>query len=224
LGHERARVPELPCLVAQALVPTGLTRWGATPEAAAAVADDLVARYREPHRRYHTLEHIGEVLDVLARLGAEDAVTLAAWFHDAVYDPRAEAGASEHASAKLARDQLVTLGAPRSHADEVARLVELTAGHEPGGSDVSGRMLADADLAILGAAPERYERYRADVRAEYGHVPDDAWRAGRAAVLQGFLRRSRLFHDDALHADLDARARANLSDELVSLGGGAPAP
>jgi predicted metal-dependent HD superfamily phosphohydrolase len=210
--------------VAQALVPTGLTRWGAAPDVATSVADDLVARYGEPHRRYHTLEHIGEVLDVLARLGAEDAVTLAAWFHDAVYDPRAHTGASEHASAVLARDQLGMLGAPASIVDEVARLVELTAGHEPAGGDMTGRALADADLAILGAAPDRYERYRVDVRAEYAHVPDDAWRTGRAAVLRRFLERRRLFHDDALHAELDAKARANLSAELDSLGGGAPAP
>jgi predicted metal-dependent HD superfamily phosphohydrolase len=194
------------------------------PDAAAAVADDLVARYREPHRRYHTLEHVGEVLGALARLDADDVVTLAAWFHDAVYDPRAEAGASEHASAVLARDQLVALGAPTALADEVARLVELTAGHEPAGGDVNGRTLADADLAILGAAPDRYERYRQDVRAEYAHVPDDAWCAGRTAVLQGFLERTRLFHDDALHAELDAQARANLSAELDSLSRGAPAP
>jgi predicted metal-dependent HD superfamily phosphohydrolase len=210
--------------VAQALVPTGLTRWGATPAAAAAVADDLLARYAQPHRRYHTLEHIGEVLDVLARLGAEDAVTLAAWFHDAVYDPRAEPAVSERASAVLAREQLAALGAPPPFAEEVARLVELTAGHAPAAEDRAGRALADADLAILGAPPRRYERYRLDVRAEYAHVPDDAWRAGRAAVLRAFIERDRIFHDAALQAELDARARANLRAELELLGGGAAPP
>jgi predicted metal-dependent HD superfamily phosphohydrolase len=210
--------------VAQALVPTGLTRWGASPDEAAAVADELVARYREPHRRYHTLEHIGEVLDVVARLGAGEAVALAAWFHDAVYDPRAGAGVSERASAELARARLAALGAPNALIDEVARLVELTAGHEAVATDRAGCALADADLAILGAPVDRYERYRRDVRAEYAHVPDDAWRTGRADVLQRFLARTRLFHDDTLHAELDAQARANLRDELASLRAGAPAP
>jgi predicted metal-dependent HD superfamily phosphohydrolase len=210
--------------VAQALVPSGLTRWGASPAAAKAVADELIARYCEPHRRYHTLEHVGEVLDVVARLGAGEAVELAAWFHDVVYDPRAAAGASEQASAALARDRLATLGAPDDLALEVARLVELTAGHEPAADDAAGRALADADLAILGAPAERYERYRAAVRAEYAHVPDDAWRTGRADVLRRFLERTRLFHDEALHRELDARARANLSEELRSLGAGLAPP
>ena len=187
------------------------------------MADELTARYREPHRRYHTLEHIGEVVAVLARLGGGDAVDLAAWFHDAVYDPRAGAGESEQASALLATERLDALGAPRGLVSEVARLVDMTAGHEPTPDDHDGRALADADLAILGAAPARYERYRRDVRAEYAHVPDDAWRHGRADVLARFLTRPRIFHDDVLHAELDARARTNLSDELHSLGAGAPA-
>ncbi|MEY2456078.1 MAG: hypothetical protein QOK06_1172 [Acidimicrobiaceae bacterium] len=210
--------------MAQALVPTGLTRWGASPEAAAAVADGLVARYREPHRSYHTLEHIGEVLAVLERLDAQQDVVLAAWFHDAVYDPRAAGGASERASAELASDQLARLGAPAELVDEVARLVELTAGHTAGPDDHAGQVLADADLSILGAPAERYQRYQAAVRAEYAHVPDDAWRTGRAAVLGGFLERSRLFHDERLHVELDARARGNLERELRSLGAGATTP
>ena len=210
--------------MAQALVPTGLTRWGASPEAAAAVADDLVARYAEPHRRYHTLEHIGEVLAVLERLDAQQDVELAAWFHDAVYDPRAAGVASERASAELASDRLGALGAPAALAAEVARLVELTAGHDPAADDHAGQALADADLSILGAPAERYERYRLAVRAEYAHVPDDAWRDGRAAVLRGFLERPRLFHDEQLHVELDARARANLATELGSLSAGAAAP
>jgi predicted metal-dependent HD superfamily phosphohydrolase len=210
--------------VAQALVPSGLTRWGASPDAAAAVADELTACHREPHRRYHTLEHVGEVLAVLARLGGGEATELAAWFHDAVYDPRARAGESERASAVLARERLDALGAPHALMTEVARLVELTAGHEPAPSDDAGRALADADLAILGSPPARYERYRRDVRAEYAHVADDAWRRGRADVLERFLARPRIFHDDVLHAELDARARTNLSDELRSLGAGAASP
>ena len=210
--------------MAQALVPTGLTRWGAPPDAAHAVARDLVARYDEPHRRYHTLEHVGEVLAVVARLGALEAVELAAWFHDAVYDPRAGAGESERASAELATDTLVSLRAPRDLIDEVARLVELTAGHQPDARDVNGKALADADLAILGASAERYERYRLAVREEYAHVPADAWRTGRADVLQGFLERPRLFHDDGLHAEIDARARTNLRRELDLLAAGAATP
>jgi predicted metal-dependent HD superfamily phosphohydrolase len=109
------------------------------------------------------------------------------------------------------------LGAPESVVDEVARLVESTAGHMPGDDDLDGCVLADADLAILGAPQDEYARYARDVRAEYAHVNDEAWRAGRAAVLRSFLGRSQLFHAWQLRDAYEARARENLRTELASL-------
>jgi len=145
-----------------------------------------------------------------------DAVELAAWFHDAVYDPAAPAGANERASAALAAELL----ADRSERDEVVRLVLLTAGHEVGEGDRNGAVLADADLAILGSEPERYAVYAADVRAEFAHVDDDAWRAGRSAVLRGFLARPRIYRTERAHERFDAAARRNLAEELSALAGG----
>ena len=181
----------------------------------------LLRRYSEPHRRYHTVEHLLEVLgwvDELADL-ADDvaAVELAAWYHDAVYDPAAPAEESERASAELAAAELATAGVDPELVREVERLVLLTTGHDVAAGDTDGAVLADADLAILGAPADRYVRYTADVRAEYGHVADDAWRAGRAAVLRRFLDRPRLYVTDRAHAALDAAARRNLAAELARL-------
>ena len=69
----------------------------------------------------------------------------------------------------------------------MVRLVQLTAGHTVDAADRSGAVLVDADLWILSAPADRYDRYVADVRAEYAHVPDDAWRTGRGQVLDRFL-------------------------------------
>jgi predicted metal-dependent HD superfamily phosphohydrolase len=180
------------------------------------------ARYAEPHRRYHTVEHLDEVMAAVAELAdlADDprAVELAVLFHDAVYDPASAPGESERASAGLAA---AALGGD-SIAPEVVRLVLLTAGHEVEPGDRNGAVLADADLWILGSSPERYARYAADVRAEYGHVDDDAWRAGRSALLRGFLDRPRLFRTDRFHARFDAAARRNLAGELAALVGPQP--
>ena len=71
----------------------------------------------------------------------------------------------------------------------------------------SAAVLLDADLAILGADPAAYRAYATGVRVEYAHVPDDAWRTGRAAVLDHFLARDRLFLTDTMHAELDQRAQ-----------------
>jgi predicted metal-dependent HD superfamily phosphohydrolase len=180
---------------------------------------DVARRYGEPHRRYHTLEHVGEVLAVVDRLAGDAAdpaaVRLAAWLHDVVYDPSGPG--SEAASARYAEERLDALGVPRRLVATVARLIESTASHRPASDDADGAVLTDADLSILGARPDRYDRYAADVRAEYVAVADDAWRTGRAAVLRDFLDRDRLYVTDTLHDELDARARANLRRELASL-------
>jgi predicted metal-dependent HD superfamily phosphohydrolase len=183
----------------------------------------LLARYREAHRHYHDVEHLDEVLavfDQLADLAADpEAVELAGWYHDAVYDPTAPAGDSERRSAELAVVELTAANVSPGIVDEVDRLVLLTAGHDVAGDDRNGAVLADADLAILGADPDRYARYAADVRAEYAHVPDDAWVTGRTAVLRGFASRPRLYRTERAHARFDAAARRNVAWELDRLGG-----
>src|SRR6185503_7621320 len=147
-------------------------RWralaGANADADAAF-DDIARRYREVHRFHHTLEHVEEVLDVVDSLGGTDAVQYAAWLHDVVYDPRSDG--NEAASAAYAVAMLPDLGVDAAEVREVARLIELTAGHVVVPGDANGAVLADADLAILGAPPARYDRYAAAVRKEYSWLP-----------------------------------------------------
>ena len=65
----------------------------APDDAITAAGADVEARWAEPHRRYHTTAHLHAVLSNVDTLAAQaddpDLVRLAAWFHDAVYDPRA---------------------------------------------------------------------------------------------------------------------------------------
>ncbi|HET9654609.1 MAG TPA: hypothetical protein VFP72_04605 [Kineosporiaceae bacterium] len=178
----------------------------------------LLARWREPHRHYHDAEHLAEVLDavdLLAALAADPtAVRLAAWFHDAVYQARP--GADEEASAVLAHQVLTGLGVPADRVDRVVRLVRLTAGHDPDDGDTDAAVLCDADLSILGAGPDRYQRYRLAVRAEYAQVPDPDFRTGRAAVLQA-LADGQLYRTGPARRRWEAAARANLAAELALL-------
>jgi predicted metal-dependent HD superfamily phosphohydrolase len=154
------------------------SQWGAAPDVVDAAFADVVARYQQPHRHYHTLEHLLEVLDRVS--GTE--VELAAWYHDVIYDPRASD--SEDRSAVHAGQALELLRAPVEVIDEVQRLIRLTAGHHVQDGDDNGRMLVNADLAILTMDRARYERYARDVRAEYAHLDDATWRVGRRAVLE----------------------------------------
>ena len=186
------------------------------------VFDRLVAAYSEPHRHYHTLEHLTEMFKVAGKLGdiATDptAVHLAIWFHDAVYDPKAKD--NEARSAEMAVDQLRSLHLSDETLYRVGRLIRATAHTPLDDIDADTAVLLDADLAILSADPKRYARYAADVRKEYAWVPEDAYREGRAAVLTGFLDRPRIYRTERMCAAAEDAARANLGAEIESLRAG----
>ncbi|MCW2898427.1 MAG: metal dependent phosphohydrolase [Streptosporangiaceae bacterium] len=185
------------------------------------IGADLAARYGEPHRRYHTREHLADVLDLVDELAphADDAdvVRLAAWFHDAVYDPRR--GDNEERSAWLAERMLTDTDVGPEIVAEVARLVRLTTTHAPAAGDRNGHVLCDADLAVLAAEPDRYAAYAAAVREEYAFIPDEHFIRSRADVLRGLLELSRLFQTPPARARLEGGARRNLETELMLLGG-----
>jgi predicted metal-dependent HD superfamily phosphohydrolase len=202
-----------------------VTTWHDAVRGAGATApDDEIAaagralsdRWAEPHRRYHTTSHLQTVLsnvDTLAPQAADpDLVRLAAWFHDAVYDPRASD--NEEASAELAAGVLGRLGVPAENVAEVRRLVLVTAGHAVDPDDRNGAVLCDADLAILAGSAEAYDAYAAAVRQEYAHVPDELFRVGRATVLRQLLELPSLYR---IMPGWEPRARANLERELAAL-------
>ncbi len=196
-----------------------LSRLGpAARDVGANIGDDLLDRYGEAGRHYHGLRHLVAVLDTIEELLTPSApsptVRLAAWFHDAVYDPTA--ADNEARSAALAHLQLRSMGLGSALIDDVAALVLATVAHQPV-AVVGADVFLDADLAVLGAAPAGYDRYARAIRAEYAHVDDSAYRAGRAAVLARFLERPELYYSPAGRARFERRARSNLRRELEAL-------
>jgi predicted metal-dependent HD superfamily phosphohydrolase len=183
-----------------------------------ATAGYLVGRWSEPQRQYHTVAHLTAVLDVVDRFATlaphPERVRLAAWMHDAVYDPQALGDANERDSAEFADGLLTTLGVPDDIAADVARLVGLTAGHATEADDPDGELLCDADLAVLAGDDEAYARYTAAIRREYAHVPDDAFKAGRAQVLKALLELPSIYRLAPLREQWETRARTNLEREL----------
>lgn len=195
-----------------------LLRHSASPDAYA-VGAALLARWSEPHRRYHDVTHLRGVLDAVDYLAGSaddpDAVRLAAWYHDAVY---AGAPDDEENSAVLAEADLSALGLPAALVAEVARLVRLTVEHDPGPADRNGQVLSDADLAVLALEPEEYRRNSARVRAEYRHVSDADFRAGRARVITALLAAPSLYRTPEARRMWEDAARRNLTSELRTLG------
>ena len=191
---------------------------GARGDVAQAGAE-LLSRYAEMHRHYHDLAHLDDVLRRVEELAEHTrdvgVVRLAAWFHDAVYDPTASD--NEESSARLAETTLSELRVEDGIVAEIARLVRGTADHAPAPGDLDAAVLCDADLAILASGHERYQVYVEAVRAEYGHVDDRAFADGRAAVLHKLLARDPMFSTPTGRDRWEAAARANIAAELARL-------
>jgi predicted metal-dependent HD superfamily phosphohydrolase len=177
--------------------------------------DDMIQAYSAAGRHYHNLQHITDclaALDGLAGLGNRDREILVAaiWWHDIVYDPTRSD--NEEQSARLAEQDLRP-----DLRDEVGRLIRLTRTHKVEPADRLGAIMISIDLGILGADAATYASYAAAIRREYSHVPDDAYRAGRAAVLESFAARPAIYPDASFAARLEAQARVNIARELKSL-------
>ncbi len=197
-------------------------------DAVAAVGADLLRRLGEPHRRYHTPQHVVEMFWALEDLERQDVIAaregalgrVAAWFHDAVYDPAAAPGANEAASADLADRDLRALGLRPEDVALVRALVSSTDEHRlPDTGDGLPAAFHDADLWILAAEEERFDEYCRQVRQEYAAVPEQAFRSGRRHVLEGFAHRDSIYATPAAQRQWGERARANLARELARLSG-----
>ena len=177
----------------------------------------LVAAWTGPQRRYHTLQHLEECFAHFGAIGALAArpaeVALALWFHDAVYDPRKSD--NEERSAEWARASLqgAGLAAPGQRVHALVRATRHAAVAR--GSDEE--VLIDIDLSILGAAPERFDEYERQVRAEYGWVPELLFRRTRRQILAELLARATIYSTAPMRERLEAPARANLARSLERL-------
>ena len=183
----------------------------------------LQSRHAEPQRHYHDWSHIEALLaharSVGDRLGDPAAVTYAILFHDAVYDPKAKD--NERQSATLLLREAPPLAA--SSLELAHAMILATEGHQL--PDLAGdqrsdiALFLDMDLAILGASENRFDIYEDQIRREYAHVPDEAFRAGRRAVLRSFAGRETLYFSDWGRDRFEAKARANIARSLAQLSG-----
>ena len=185
------------------------------------VHERLTIRYNEPHRYYHTLDHIAACLDEFSR--AENLIPhsfevwLAIWFHDVVYDPKAHD--NEERSIEYARKALEGIACDNA-LDRVSRLIMVTK-HDIPARENDEKFIADIDLAILGRERNIFDDYEKGVRLEYAWVPDDRFSKGRLDLLVGFLERDSIYQTDYFRGKYEEKARANLrlSIKMLEKGG-----
>ncbi|MEO1573551.1 MAG: N-methyl-D-aspartate receptor NMDAR2C subunit [Pseudomonadota bacterium] len=185
-----------------------------------ATLEDLLAAWDEPQRHYHTQAHLAHCLRLaqdyaaLAQKPAE--ISLALWFHDAVYKPMKTD--NERRSADWAARFLREAGAGDATINTVDSMIMATCHNAPA-PDADHALLVDIDLSILGADEARYDAYEQEVRREYRWVPGSLFRRKRAALLAQFLARPRLYLTAELRDRFESQARANLARAIQSLGG-----
>ena len=189
-----------------------LSSWAVNEKLADRHFNEICACYSGPDRYYHTLDHVLAVLDTVESLASHarnlNAVKLAAWLHDVIYDSKASD--NEDRSAEYAERLCQELSIPEGQ--RVAALIRATKTHEA--DDVDAQVLLDADLAILGASQSEYQGYAAKIRQEYAWVPEAEYRKGRRQVLERFLTRPKIFH---LLDHLEEPACRNLAAEVGRL-------
>lgn len=174
---------------------------------------ELTRRYTEPHRRYHDLRHIADMLCKGQALQLSDEQVMAIWFHDAIYEPGS--GSNEADSAKLAVKLLGKIGWEAARIEVVKQIVLDTCGHVPKREE--SKKVLDLDLSTLGGSWESYQRNGDNIRLEYESVSEADWNAGRGAWLESMLDRARIFWTD-WGAPLEKEARINLQRDFDSLG------
>jgi predicted metal-dependent HD superfamily phosphohydrolase len=179
---------------------------------------ELEAHYSDAHRAYHNLAHVIDCLEEFepAKGLAHDplAVEMALWYHDAVYDPRAKD--NEERSAKLATKVGGEIGLPNSLNQQVNNLILATKKHDAS-LDRDAAVMVDVDLSILGRESQRFDEYENQVRQEYSWVSDEAFAAGRTAVLEFFLGRQAIYSTDFFRNRYENQARENLNRSLHKL-------
>ncbi len=170
--------------------------------------------YAEPHRAYHTWEHIEALMAHFARLdwSAPQAVEIAVYYHDAIYQPLSATNEADSADLMMA-DLTGKVDDPTlAHANA---LIIATAGHQVPDGAAPGlaqdcALFLDMDLSILGASATDFDRYDQAVRQEFIAIPDEIFLPRRRDIMAGFLDRPRLFLTDMFHDSHDAPARENL--------------
>lgn len=179
---------------------------------------DLRAHYTASPRAYHTLQHLAECLahfdSVRSLVEQPTAVEVALWGHDVIYEP--QRSDNEEASAQWTQQLLQEVNASPVLIERVTALIRLTK-HIAAPTTQDGAFLLDIDLAILGATPERFAEYEAQVRQEYGWVAWPAFCTGRVTILRTFLQRPTIYRTKFFQTRLEAQARTNLAASIAQL-------
>ncbi|MBI4980402.1 pantetheine-phosphate adenylyltransferase [Candidatus Woesearchaeota archaeon] len=190
---------------------------GASGEAMEAYKQ-ILHHYSEPHRAYHNIVHIAHSLQELDGVKSSvrdyDALELALFLHDVVYDTHALD--NEEQSAEFARKMLGEAGVNCDFTEEVKALILYTK-HKVEPPEQDARLLCDIDLAIIGQPEKVYDEFERNIRKEYHWVPEEIFRMERKKLLEAFLSRPQIYYTEHFRQKYEAPARENMGRAIINL-------
>jgi predicted metal-dependent HD superfamily phosphohydrolase len=183
----------------------------------------VVARLQEPHRRYHTVDHVVEMWRWHCEHNndrfSDMVVASFCLYHDAIYDPAAVDGANEQASCDLWLEDSVQL-ADQDSRNLIDQIIFASSDHfhyrEDMWSDewMQACWCLDLDLLRLGSPYEVFTAHGRDIRTEYAHLTDQQWLKASSEFRAKVMAEPKIFyHGDFQQSEM--QARSNLSRALV---------
>ncbi len=178
---------------------------------------EVVDRYAEPQRRYHTFDHIVHCLDqadlVADAIPNANAVELAIWFHDVIYE--IQACDNERQSANWFR-QCAEGHLSAETIEDVDRLIMATVhSHMPERDDEA--YMVDIDLSSFGLPWDKFKTDSLAVREENPHLSDNEYNASQRRFLERLLARPAIYSTTFFNERYDSVARQNIVQYLDEL-------
>jgi predicted metal-dependent HD superfamily phosphohydrolase len=174
------------------------------------VWDNLVKRYNESHRRYHSIKHLVfclQQLDLAASFVEDiDAIEMAIWFHDVVFEPIGKD--NEERSASLFKLVTKDYFAP-DFVDTVSKIIVATKHHDTHAENNTAYML-DIDLASIGLPWAHFVQDCVDLRAEMRGISDIRFYSGKLVFLNALIERPRIYFTDYFFTRYEDKARKNI--------------
>ena len=178
------------------------------------IYNKLNTLYCEPHRFYHTGEHIDLCLrnmdSALDVLGQSDIVELAIWFHDVVYDTgstdneeRSALWFQQFANGVLSEDII----------DKVVNCINSTT-HRNMPQSAESQFMVDVDLSGFGQDWEGFIKDGEKVRQESSHLSNNAYISSQIKFMNNLLNREKIYSTNYFNSLLESNARENIGRQL----------
>lgn len=204
-----------------------LTFCGVRPEHIAVEIVNILTRYSEPNRHYHTFSHIRNMTGYWERLMGGKEITqevtidvmLAILFHDIVYDTKwskniilEEASAQEFMG--FCNRTMLDISPDRVVA--ISDMIRSTATHTPMNNNYPTLAFLDSDMFVLSLDRHQYIEYAKQVREEWAHIDDVSYTRGRMNFLTDVLETPCIYFTENM-LDREDIARENMRYELRML-------